>query len=74
MKKITARKFLALVLALAMVFTAIYVIAMLLNVSTESSRPVVFEMPKKVAFLDISTRGYGIRTEEFDSGEELYAV
>ena len=64
----------ALVLALAMVFTAIYVIAMLLNVSTESFRTVVFEMPKKVAFLDISTRGYGIRTEEFDSGEELYAV
>ena len=64
----------ALVLALAMVFTAIYVIAMLLNVSTESFRTVVFEMPKKVAFLDISARGYGIRTEEFDSGEELYAV
>ena len=64
----------AMVLALTMVFTAMYVIAMLLNVSTESFRPVVFEMPKKVAFLSVSAGGYGIHAEEYTDLEAANAA
>ena len=64
----------ALVLALAMIFTAMYVIAMLLNTTCESFRPVVFEMPKRVASLTISTKGYGIRAEDYPDLEAANAA
>ena len=64
----------ALALALIIVFMAMYVIAMLLNAAIESFRPIVFEMPKKVAFLSVSAAGYGIRTEAYESAEELNDV
>ena len=61
----------ALVLALTLVFTAMYVIAMLLNTTTESFEPIVFELPEKLAYLSVSTKGYGIDREEYGSTEEL---
>ena len=61
-------------LALALVFAAMYVIAMLLNTTTESFEPIVFEMPKKLAYLSVSAKGFGIREEDFEREEELRAV
>ncbi|MBR6257657.1 MAG: ABC transporter permease [Lachnospiraceae bacterium] len=64
----------AMVLALTLVFVAMYVIAMLLNTTTESFEPISFELPKKLAFLSISTKGYGINKEKYESDEALEAA
>ena len=64
----------AMALALTLVFVAMYVIAMLLNTTTESFEPISFELPKKLAFLSISTKGYGINKEKYESDEALEAA
>lgn len=63
----------AMVVALVMVFTAMYLIAMLLNASIESFEPIVFNLPKKMAYLSLSLKSYGIDPGSYTDNETLQA-
>ncbi|MCR5251831.1 MAG: hypothetical protein K6E50_14625 [Lachnospiraceae bacterium] len=62
-----------LIMALALVFVAMYLISMLLLTTTESFLPVVREMPKKLAYLSVSAKSLGVTVKEGDTEEELQA-
>ena len=64
----------AMVVALMMVFTAMYLIAMLLNASIESFEPIVFTLPKKIAYLSLSLESYGIDPDNYTDTESLQAA
>ncbi len=63
-----------MVLALVMVFTAMYLIAMLLNASIESFEPIVFNLPKKMAYLSLSLKSYGIDPGSYTDNGSLQAA
>lgn len=60
-----------LVVALAMVFTAMYLISMLLLTASESFGAVLREIPKKLSFLSVSFGTYGLVSGDYESDDEM---
>lgn len=60
-----------LVVALTMVFVAMYLTSMLLLTTTESVETFMKETPKKLSYLSISFGAYGLRADDYASNEEL---
>ena len=63
-----------LVIALALSFVVLYVIHVLLITTTESFKPIMLEMPKRLSYASISAKTYGIDVNAFNSQEELEAA
>lgn len=56
--------------ALTIAFVAIYLIYFLLITATVSMKPILLELPKKVAYVDISPETLGMDLSKFETGEE----
>lgn len=58
-----------LILALAMTFAAMYVVAFLLNATLESIKPIAFELPKKMGCVKLSGDSLGVNGNDYETGE-----
>ncbi len=63
-----------LILALALSFAAMYVVAFLLNATTESIKPIAFELPKKMSFASINNPSYNVDRADFADVKEYAAA
>lgn len=76
--KLSAMKFIknnkrrvgVIMLAVALSFMAMYVVKFLLGSTGESFKTVMFELPKKIMFMDLTMDTLGIREEDYESNEE----
>ena len=60
-----------LIIALALTFMAMYIIAFTLYTSVESFKPVCLEMPKKISYVSLSYESFGITEDKYEDGVEM---
>ena len=60
-----------LVTSLALSFMAMYVIHVLLSTTSESFRPVMFEMPKHISYASLTPKAFGINRDDYENYEEF---
>ena len=58
-----------LIIALALTFMAMYLVAFTLYTSVESFKPVCLEMPKKIAYVSLSYESFGITDDNYEDGK-----
>ncbi len=63
-----------LIVALALTFMAMYTVAYILYSTVTSLEPITLELPKKVAYAEVSRESMGIRYEDFASVAEYGAA
>lgn len=55
-----------LILALGLTFMAMYVIAYLLYTTSESTKPICFELPRKIVCCSLSTASLGVNYDDYE--------
>lgn len=60
-----------MILALALSLMSMYVIYVILSATTESFKPIMLEVPKKISYVDLSGSTMGIDFSSFETDEEL---
>ena len=58
-----------LIIALALTFMAMYLIAFTLYTSVESFKPVCLEMPKKISYVSLTYESFGITEDKYEDGK-----
>ncbi|MBQ2558112.1 MAG: hypothetical protein II553_03780, partial [Lachnospiraceae bacterium] len=58
-----------LILALALTFMAMYVIAYIMNATVESVKPITLELPKRIALANVTYGSLGVKRENFPDQE-----
>ncbi|MBP5192609.1 MAG: ABC transporter permease [Eubacterium sp.] len=59
-----------LIIALAFSFMGMYVVYTLLATAMESFKPIMFENPKKVSYISLSTETMGVMRDDYETSEE----
>lgn len=64
----------ALIIALGLTFTAMYLVHYLLMVTEESFRPIYLELPKKVTYVDLTPETLGVDPNKYPDGGMSEAI
>ena len=59
-----------LIISLAFSFMGMYVVYTLLATAMESFKPIMFENPKKVSYISLSTETMGVMRDDYETSEE----